>query len=75
MNRIMQHAFATLPLNILCLLCALSVLSGGDQVFAQAPGVEIVRDRSHQLQTLIKKANELREAGELLSQETITLES
>ena len=41
-------------------------------VFSQAPGVEIVRDRGEQFDLLVDKANQLREAGELLSMEEIT---
>ena len=40
-------------------------------VFAQAPGVEIVRDKGEQFKILVDKANELREAGKLLSLEEV----
>ncbi len=48
----------------LCGICAV-VLSG--YLFAQAPGVEIVRDKGEQFKMLVEKANKLMEADALLS--------
>ena len=40
--------------------------------FAQAPGVKIVRDRGEQFDALVRKANEYRAAGKLLSIDVVT---
>ena len=46
-------------------------LTHGPALLAQAPGVNIVRDRGEQFDLLVKKGNQLREAGKLLSLETV----
>lgn len=42
-------------------------LLAAHECYAQAPGVKIVRDRGEQFEAMVKKANELRETGSLLS--------
>ncbi|MCU0786436.1 MAG: serine protease [Verrucomicrobia bacterium] len=49
----------------------LGFLFSAGPVLGQAPGVPIVRDRGEQFATLVDKANELRETGELLSMEAV----
>jgi hypothetical protein len=41
-------------------------------VMGQAPGVKIVRDRGEQFEALVRKANDYREAGKLLSIDEVT---
>lgn len=48
-------------------LAVVTGLVSASALLAQAPGVKIVRDRGEQLDALVKKANEYRDAGALLS--------
>lgn len=57
------------PLFRCALVAATLILSG--HTFAQAPDVPIVRDRGEQFDTLVRKANELREQGKLITVETV----
>ena len=57
-------SFSILGPTVVTLLTAVSL-------FAQAPGVKIVRDRGHQFDALVDKANKLRVAGQLLSLEQV----
>jgi S1-C subfamily serine protease len=55
-------------LSIVVALCATAVSwLGTVEGQAQAPGVKIVRDRGEEFEALVTRANELREAGQLLS--------
>ena len=57
--------------HILCMLGTAALMGCGARAFAQAPGVEIVRDRGEPLKMFVDKANALREAGALLSKEAV----
>ena len=57
-----------LPPALLASLTLLSVVS----LFAQAPGVKIVRDRGEEYEALVEKAGEYRIAGQLLSTTMLT---
>jgi hypothetical protein len=54
-----------------CGLVAMTLCGGVVSALAQAPGVEIVRDKGEQFEMLVKKANELREDKALLSLDAV----
>ena len=54
-----------------CGLVGMTLCGGVVSVLAQAPGVEIVRDKGEQFKMLVKKANELMEDSALLSLDAV----